>query len=107
MANASPQSPVPGSLGREQSKHLLANIELGWAPLGVVRYIITRADSFIGASVYPAQVTTPIVLTPARSLELQTKAIRRFAKVSIVSYSRPSLMIILSASQFHVYLPRG
>ena len=74
LANASPQSPVPGSLGREQSKHLLANIELGWAPLGVVIYIITRADSFIGASVYPAQVTTPIVLTPPRSkLELETK----------------------------------
>ena len=40
-------------------------------------------------------------------LELETKAIRRFAKVSIVSYSRPSLMIIASASQFHVYLPWG
>ena len=40
-------------------------------------------------------------------LELETKAIRRFAKVSIVSYSRPSLMIIESASQFHVYLPWG
>ena len=37
-------------------------------------------------------------------LELETKVIRRFAKVSIVSYSRPSLMIIASASQFHVYL---
>ena len=39
-------------------------------------------------------------------VELVTKAIRRFAKVSIVSYS-PSLMIIVSASQFHVYLPWG
>ena len=29
-------------------------------------------------------------------LELETKAIRRFAKVSIVSYSHPSLMIIAS-----------
>ena len=38
-------------------------------------------------------------------LELETKAIQRFAKVSIVSYSRPSLMIIALASQFHVYLP--
>ena len=37
-------------------------------------------------------------------VELETKAIRRFAKVSIVSYSRPSLMIIASASQFYVYL---
>ena len=27
--------------------------------------------------------------------------------VSIVSYSRPSLMIIASASQFHAYLPWG
>ena len=37
-------------------------------------------------------------------LELETKAIPRFAKVIIVSYSRPSFMIIASASQFHVYL---
>ena len=29
------------------------------------------------------------------------------AMVSIVSYSRPSLMIIGSVSQFHVYLPWG
>ena len=35
-------------------------------------------------------------------LELETKVKRRFMKVSIVSYSRPSLMIIASASQFHV-----
>ena len=41
------------------------------------------------------------------SVELETKAIRRFAKVSIVSYSRLSLMIIASASQFQVYLPLG
>ena len=27
--------------------------------------------------------------------------------VSIVSYSRPSLMIIVSRTQFHVYLPWG
>ena len=40
-------------------------------------------------------------------VELETKAIRRFAKVSIVSYSRPSLMIIVSGTQFHVYLPWG
>ena len=33
-------------------------------------------------------------------LELETK-------VSIVSHSHPYLMIIASASQFHVYLPRG
>ena len=38
------------------------------------------------------------------SLELGTKAIRRFAKFSIVSYSRPSLMIIASAFQVHIYL---
>ena len=41
------------------------------------------------------------------ALELETNAIRRFAKVSIVSYSRPSLMITASASQFHFYLPWG
>ena len=41
------------------------------------------------------------------TLQLETKAIRRFANVSIVSYSRPSLMIIASVSQFHVYLPLG
>ena len=41
------------------------------------------------------------------SVELETKAIRRFPKVSIVCYSRPSLMIIASRSQFHVYLPWG
>ena len=40
-------------------------------------------------------------------VELETKAIRRFAKVSIVSYSRPSLMVIASSSQFHVNLPWG
>ena len=31
----------------------------------------------------------------------------RFAKVSIVSYSRPSLMIIVSRTQFHVERPWG
>ena len=40
-------------------------------------------------------------------LELETNVKRRFAKVSIVSYSRPSLMVIASASQFHVFLPWG
>ena len=40
-------------------------------------------------------------------LELETKAIRRFAKVSIVSYSRPTLMIIASQTQFHVERPWG
>ena len=40
-------------------------------------------------------------------LELETKVKRRFAMVSIVSYSRPSLMILALASQFHVYLPWG
>ena len=42
------------------------------------------------------------------SVELETNAIRRFRLVSIVSYySRPSLMIIASVSQFHVYLQWG
>ena len=40
-------------------------------------------------------------------IELETNAIRRFGLVSIVSFRRPSLMIIPSASQFHVYLPWG
>ena len=40
-------------------------------------------------------------------VELEKKAIRRFAKVSIVSHSCPSLMMIASASHFHVYLPWG
>ena len=59
-----------------------------------------------------AGVGAPLVLGPHHCpvslqwpFELETK--RRFAKVSIVSYSRPSLMIIASASQFHVYLPWG
>ena len=43
----------------------------------------------------------------AARLELESKVKRRFAKVSIVSYSRLFLMIIASASQFHVYLPWG
>ena len=41
------------------------------------------------------------------TVELETKAIRRFAKVTIVPYSRPSLMIIELASQFHVYFTLG
>ena len=50
-------------------------------------------------------------------LELETKAIRRFAKVSIVSYSRPSLMTFASVvepmdrftapKQTHEYLADG
>ena len=40
-------------------------------------------------------------------LEFETNVIRRFAKVSIVSYSRPSLIIIESVSQLHVYLLWG
>ena len=35
-------------------------------------------------------------------IELETNVIRRFGFFSIVSYSRPSLMIIASVSQFHV-----
>ena len=40
------------------------------------------------------------------SLHLQTR-LELETKVSIVSYSCPSLMIIALASQFHVYLPWG
>ena len=39
------------------------------------------------------------------ALELETEDKRRFAKFSIVSYSRLSLMIIALASQFYIYLP--
>ena len=42
---------------------------------------------------------------PTPQLEIETMVKRRFAKVSIVSYSRPSPMIIVSASQFHIYIP--
>ena len=38
--------------------------------------------------------------------DVSTRAWNKFAKVSIVSYSRPSLMIIASASQFHIYKVR-
>ena len=41
------------------------------------------------------------------TLELETKVKRMLAKISIVSLSRPSLMKIPSASQFHIYLPWG
>ena len=43
----------------------------------------------------------------ASAVELETKVKQRFAKVSIVSYSRTSLMIIASAYQFRIYLPWG
>ena len=39
-------------------------------------------------------------LAGAVVIELETKAIRRFAKVSIVSYSHLSFMMIASASEF-------
>ena len=42
----------------------------------------------------------------AARLELESKVKPRFAKVSIVSYNSPSLMIITLTPQFHVfYLP--
>ena len=44
---------------------------------------------------------------PVQRSPVETKVIRRFAKVSIVSYSCPSLMIIASVSQFHIHLPWG
>ena len=56
---------------------------------------------------YHLLATAPSCSSTQYNLELETKAIRRFAKVSIVSYSRPSLMMIELASQFHVYLPWG
>ena len=60
------------------------------------------------AIITPAHVlVSRPALLPGPALELETKAIRRFSKVSIVSYSRLSLMIIASASQFPVYLPWG
>ena len=60
------------------------------------------AECSVAACICPVWVSGP-----GCRLELETKAIRRFAKVSIVSYSRRSLTIIASASQFHVYLPWG
>ena len=40
-------------------------------------------------------------------VDLETEVKRRFAKVSIVSYSHPSLMIIAPWTQFHVERPWG
>ena len=40
-------------------------------------------------------------------LELKMKVKQRFADVSIVSYSCPSLVIIASRTQFHVERPWG
>ena len=57
----------------------------------------SEADGVIVINWYHRQFRLPI--------ELETNAIRRFGLVSIVSYCRPSLMIIASVSQFHVYLP--
>ena len=57
----------------------------------------------------PFIVSLPIVPGPGvtrhqSAVELQTKVKQRFAKVRIVSYSHPSLMIIESVSQFHIYV---
>ena len=60
----------------------------------------TRCCCLPAAIAYITQLITLLLLL-LMLLELETKAIRRFAKVSTVSYSRPSLMIIASASQFH------
>ena len=49
----------------------------------------------------------PLTRRHSSALELETEVNRRFTKVSLVSYSHPPLMIIASASQFHVYLPWG
>ena len=73
----------------------------GWMDL-----IISVTNARINSSTAPrpraresAAVRCPV--------ELETKAIRRFAKVSIVSYSRPSHMIIALGTQFYVYLLWG
>ena len=41
-------------------------------------------------------------ITSVSVIELETKVKRRFAKVSILSNSRLSLMMIASATQFHL-----
>ena len=56
---------------------------------------------------WSASVNSSFMARQQPAVELETKVIRRFVKVSTVSYSRPSLMIIASASQFHVYLLWG
>ena len=70
---------------------------------------VTRCSDTVGTNV---ELVNSIGVTCTHNifglkLELETKAIRWFPKVSIVSYSRPSLMIIVSATQFHVNLRWG
>ena len=61
----------------------------------------------------PFIVSLPIVPGPGvtrhqSAVELQTKVKRRFAKVSLVSYSRPSLMIVgVGVPISHLYLTWG
>ena len=61
--------------------------------------------TFIVYSSVDSCVVPLLILGWGNVIELETKVKRRFAKVSIVSYSRLSLMIIASVSQFHIYLP--
>ena len=86
---------------------------VGWGLMAAVSGYLVDLDSqdsllynYSWAFLLMLVFWTADILTVSR-LELETKVKRRFAKVSIVSYSRPSLMIIAPASQFHVYLPWG
>ena len=62
--------------------------------------IVPKNNGFIVKSLGTSH---PNLLARVGWVELET----RFAKVSIVSYSRPSLIIIVSASQFHIERPWG
>ena len=81
----------------------------------MLRYMFGFITSVIIFTSYcidtPVQVHLPsihhAIHQHTSTVELETKAIRRCAKVSIVSYSRPSLMRIVSRTQFHVERPWG
>ena len=65
--------------------------------------IVPKNNGFIVKSLGTSH---PNLLARVR-VELETRVKQRFMKVSIVSYSHLSLMIIASRTQFHVYLPWG
>ena len=65
--------------------------------------LMCPAPFIVSLSIVPG----PGVTRHQSAVELQTKVKRRFAKVSIVFYSFPSLMIIALGTQFHIYLQWG
>ena len=100
--------PIPGPPRPHQQQHGLPPWRTprggrGAGPL--LRHRQTQVLRSVNTDICPLLAHFPRCLPVKTSkLELETNAIRRFGLVSIVSYSRPSLMIIASASQFHVYL---